>query len=591
MMYLTFSQLLQLFKTLSVYSAADAKREVKEQWHSINWEKAYRTVKSLQTRIVAAIKENRWGKVKSLQWILTHSFSAKVIAIKRVTENKGSRTSGIDGETWSTRKAKWNAIGTLKRRGYKASAVKRIKIPKDNGKYRMLGIPTMRDRAMQALYLLALEPVAETTADIHSYGFRPYRNCHDAIEQCHILLSRKDAPQYILEGDIRACFDKINHQFILENIPTDKQVLGQWLKAGFTEKKVWYPSEEGTPQGSIISPTISNMILDGMAKVIDDSVGIRTRYYENQSGRHAKKVNNSNKINFVRYADDWIVVSKDKDLLEKKVKPAIEGFLKDRGLELSDKKTVITNIYEGFDFLGQNIRKYKCGKLLIKPSKKSVKKFLTKIRLTIKELGTAPAYVLVEQINLMTKGWTMYHRHCAAKKTFSWVDHQIWKALWSWCIRRHRNKGKKWVARKYFTKYKEDKLTFFDNYKGKTFILFKLGRTPIIRYSKIRANLNPFVKEDEPYFEHHIQKKMLNTWRKRQKLTKVFRRQDGKCPICQQQITKESGWNLHHKVERYKGGKDTLNNLVMLHPNCHQQVHYWNIRFDGDVPIGAFESA
>ena len=588
MMYLTYSELLQLYKTLSVYSAADAKRKIKEQWHSINWEKAYRIVKSLQTRIVAAIKENRWGKVKSLQWILTHSFSAKVIAIRRVTENTGSRTSGIDGQTWSTRAAKWNAIGTLKRRAYKANAVKRIKIPKDNGKFRMLGIPTMRDRAMQALYLLALEPVAETTADVHSYGFRPYRNCHDAIEQCHILLSRKDAPQYILEGDIRACFDKISHQWLVNNIPTDKLVLKQWLNAGFVEKKTWYPSEEGSPQGSIISPTLANMVLDGMAKTIDDAVGVR--YWKPQNNRQ-RRASNPHRIHFIRYADDWVVIANNKEVLEQQVKPAIEIFLKERGLELSKEKTTITTIYKGFDFLGQHLRKYNSGKLIIKPSKKSVKKLLTKIRKTIKNLGTAPTHTLISQLNMMTKGWAMYHRHCAAKKTFSWIDYHIWKAIWRWCVRRHSNKNKGWIVRKYFTKYREDKWTFFAKYGKKEYILFKLARTPIVRYTKIKYNLNPFAKEDEPYFEEHLQKKMLYTWRKRQKLIRVFRRQDGRCLICHQKITKETGWNIHHKIERFKGGKDTLDNLVLLHPNCHQQVHYWNIQFDGDVPIGAFESA
>ena len=588
MMYLTYSELLQLYKTLSVYSAADAKRETKEQWHSINWEKAYRVVRSLQRRIVAAIKENRWGKVKSLQWILTHSFYAKVIAIKRVTENTGSRTSGIDGETWSTRKAKWNAISTLKRKGYKASAVKRVKIPKDNGKYRMLGIPTMRDRAMQALYLLALEPVAETNADLHSYGFRPYRSCHDALEQCHIILSRKDAPQYILEGDIKACFDKISHQWLLDNIPMDKQVLRQWLKAGVIENKSWFPSTEGSPQGSIISPTLANMALDGMASVAIKAVGYHSPRIVNGK---IKRWSNRHRVHFIRYADDWIVTATNKRVLKHQIQPAIENFLNQRGLELSKQKTKRTIIHEGFDFLGQHLRKYNDGKLITKPSKKSVKKLLTKIRLTTQKMYTAPTHALIIQINRMTKGWAMYHRHCAAKKTFSWIDHHIWKVIWKWCIRRHPKKGKRWVYKRYFTQSKYSKWIFSTTFDGKKYHLFKLVHTPIVRHTKIISKANPFTKEDEPYFEKHLQIKMLNTWRKRERLAVIFRRQEGKCPLCQQQITKQSGWNLHHKLERYKGGKDTLDNLIMLHPNCHRQVHFWNIRFDGDVPIGAFESA
>ncbi len=378
-----------------------------------------------------------------------------MISIRRVTENKGSRTSGIDGQIWDTKASKWKAISSLKRSGYKAKAVKRVKILKDNGKYRMLGIPTMRDRAMQALHLLALEPIAETKADIHSYGFRPSRSCHDALEQCHILLSRKDAPQYILEGDIKSCFDKISHDWIFDNIPTDKQVLKQWLKAGIIDNKSWYPSEEGTPQGSIISPTLANMVLDGMAAIIDKAVGIR--YWKEQAGRPRRaKGSNPHKVNFIRYADDWVVTATNPEILENQVKPAIKLFLMEKGLELSEHKTIITSIHKGFDFLGQHLRKYN-DKLLIKPSKKSVKKLLTKIRQTIKHMCTASAHTLISRLNEITKGWTMYHRHCAAKQTFSWIDYHIWKAIWRWCVRRHRNKPKKWIVKRYFTQVNGDK--------------------------------------------------------------------------------------------------------------------------------------
>lgn len=308
MMYLTLSQMLLLHQMVSGYSAAETKRKMKEQWQSINWKRASRIVKSLQRRIVVAIKANRWGKVKSLQWILTHSFFAKVLAVRRVTENKGSQTSGVDEQLWDSSASKWAAISTLKRSGYQAKAVKRVKIPKDYGKYRMLGIPTMRDRAMQALYLQALQPIAETLADHHSYGFRPYRSCHDAIEQCFVVLARKDSARYILEGDIKSCFDKISHQWLAQHIPMDKRVLNQWLKSGAIDEHKWYPTEEGSPQGAIISPTIANMVLDGMSEAIDKSMGIRTyRYHKGcQKGYH-RRVNNPYKIHFVRYADDWIV--------------------------------------------------------------------------------------------------------------------------------------------------------------------------------------------------------------------------------------------------------------------------------------------
>ena len=278
-------------------------------------------------------------------------------------------------------------------------------------------------------------------------------------------------------------------------------------------------------------------------------------------------------------------------ILEQRVKPAIEAFLKERGLELSTEKTVISNIYDGFNFLGQHFRKYKNDKLIIKPSKKSIKKLLDKVRLTIKRMRTVPSYVLITHINRMTKGWAMYHRHCCAKQTFNWIDHHIWKAIWWWCLRRHPNKGKRWIAKKYFTYYKNNRWTFFGKDTKSVYYLSKLATVPIRRHVKIKATANPFTKEDEPIFEQHLQRKMLNTWHNRQRLITIFRRQSGKCPMCYQLINKQTGWHIHHKIERYKGGKDTLDNLVMLHPNCHHQVHYWNIQFDGDVPIRASEQA
>ena len=326
------------------------------------------------------------------------------------------------------------------------------------------------------------------------------------------------------------------------------------------------------------------MILDGMVETIDRAMGIR---YHNLQNGYQRRVNNPYKIHFVRYADDWIVTATDKSVLEQKVKPAIELFLKERGIELSAEKAVISSIYNGFDFLGQNFRKYRNHKLIIKPSKKSIKKLLDKIRLTIKQMKTVPSYALIITINRMTKGWAMYHRFCCASDAFNWIDYHIWKAIWKWCVRRHPMKGKKWVAKNYYTFHNNNRWTFFGrDTKGKHYYLFKLATVPIRRHIKIKATANPFTKEDETIFERHLQRKMLNTFRNRNKLITIFRRQSGKCPVCRQSITKQTGWHVHHKVARYKGGKDNLDNLIMLHPNCHYQVHHWNIRFDGDVPIG-----
>ena len=345
-----------------------------QHWQDIDFAAAERSVKKLQMRIAKAVKEQDWGKVKALQWTLTHSFYAKALAVKQVTENKGKRTSGVDRELWDTPAGKLKAIGKLRRRGYKAHPLRRVYIPKKNGKLRPLSIPTMTDRAMQTLYRFALEPIAETTADTHSYGFRVQRCVQDAIEHCFVSLSRTSGPQWVLEGDIKGCFDHISHEWIMANIPMDKAILRQFLKSGFMEKGKLFPTEEGTPQGGTISTVICNMVLDGMEPMLKDYF---VRKWVN--GRMFNP-----KINFTRYADDFIVTGTSPELLQQEVKPMLQQFLLERGLTLSEEKTVITHIDDGFDCLGCNARKYN-GKLLIRPSKAGIKAFLAKVRGIIRQ--------------------------------------------------------------------------------------------------------------------------------------------------------------------------------------------------------------
>jgi RNA-directed DNA polymerase len=223
-------------------------------WPAINWLKVHREVRRLQARIVKATREGKRSKVKALQHLLTHSFSGKALAVRRVTENQGKNTPGVDRATWNTPGAKTMAIQTMRRRGYHPQPLRRVYIPKSNGKRRPLGIPTMKDRAMQALYKLALDPIAETTGDGNSYGFRPERSTADAIDQCFIVLGRQTSPQWVLEGDIQSCFDRISHEWLLANVPTDQTLLRQWLKAGYLEKRTFSPTEEGTPQGGVLTP-------------------------------------------------------------------------------------------------------------------------------------------------------------------------------------------------------------------------------------------------------------------------------------------------------------------------------------------------
>src|SRR3989440_11819355 len=288
-------------------------------WHAIDWKSVSRNVNRLQTRIVKATQERKWGKVKALQHLLTHSFSGKALAVKRVTDNQGKNTPGVDKVTWNTPQKKATASASLRQRGYHPQPLRRISIPKRNGKKRPLGIPTMRDRAMQALYVLALDPISETLADPNSYGFRRGRSTADAIAQCFTLLAKGKSPQWILEGDIKACFDRIDHTWLLTHIPVEKSILKKWLKAGYIEKRVLKPTEEGTPQGGICSPVLANMTLDGLERLL--------AVHFPKKGRPEKRA----KVNLIRYADDFCITGASKELLEQEVKPLVEQFLSDRG--------------------------------------------------------------------------------------------------------------------------------------------------------------------------------------------------------------------------------------------------------------------
>lgn len=289
----------------------------------------------------------------------------------------------------------------------------------------------MTDRAMQTLYKFALEPVAETTGDPNSYGFRMGRCTQDAAVQCAAILARKDRAQWVLEGDIKGCFDNISHDWIEKHIPMDKEILHKFLKCGYIDTGKLFPTQAGTPQGGSISPTIANMVLDGLEFMLNKRF---RKHYEN--GVYVNP-----KVNLVRYADDFIITGESRELLESQVKPLVEAFMTERGLMLSPEKTVITNICDGFDFLGFNIRRYSNGKFLIKPSQKNVKTFLDKVRRIIKHSKASTQQELIGKLNPIIRGWALYHAHNASKQTFSMVDNQIWQCLWRWARRRHPKKG------------------------------------------------------------------------------------------------------------------------------------------------------
>jgi len=359
-------------------------------WHSIDWRKVWRNVRRLQARIVKAVQEGRWGKVRALVYLLTHSFGGRAAAILRVTTNQGAQTPGTDGDVWDTPELKTAAFQRLRRHGYRARPLRRVYIPKssDPSQLRPLGIPTLTDRAMQALYLLGLDPILETTADPNSYGFRRERCCADALEQVHTVLGHPRSAAWVLEGDIKACFDRISHRWLGDHVPMNKAVLRQWLKAGFLEKHTWFATTEGTPQGGIASPALANRTLDGLERLL------AARFAATPAARKRHKVH------LVRYADDFIVTGTSKGLLRDEVQPLVAHFLKERGLELSHEKTGITRVARGFDFLGQHVRRYRDGKVLLKPSRRNTRALLSKVRGVIREEGSClTAGQLIQRLN------------------------------------------------------------------------------------------------------------------------------------------------------------------------------------------------
>jgi RNA-directed DNA polymerase len=461
-------------------------------WLQADWAHITTEVNRLQVRLAKATQAGRWGKVQALQRLLSRSHSGKMLAVKRVTENRGKSTPGVDGKVWSTPATKFKGVLSLRHHGYRPMPLRRVYIPKSNGQRRPLGIPSMRCRAMQALWKLALEPVAECSADPNSYGFRPERSTADAIEQCFITLAKRASPQWILEGDIRGCFDNISHAWLVHHIPMDKAILRKWLEAGYVKEGTLFESTAGTPQGGIISPVIANMTLDGLEAAVYASVG------------STKFARTKTQLNVIRYADDFVVTGISKEILEVTVLPVIQAFMADRGLELSREKTRVTHIEQGFDFLGQNVRKYD-GKLLIKPAKKSLKALLGKAREIIKRHASATQATVIGLLNPIIRGWATYHRHVVAKACFAAVDHHIWHFLWRWARRRHPAKGAKWVLRKYF--YRDGGLARafatggHGDGRSPRKRLFRAMTIPITRHVKIKAQANPYDPNWNSYFE------------------------------------------------------------------------------------------
>ena len=447
-------------------------------WNRITWETVRRNVSRLQARIVKAVRAGQWHRVRSLQRLLRKSLAAKLLATWRVTSNQGKNTAGVDGIVLKTPEQKWQQAQALHRQGYQPLPVRRIYIPKKNGKKRALGIPAQCDRAEQALDLLALDPVSETLADSCSYGFRKERSPQDAMARCFIALAKRSSAEWILEGDIRACFDAFDHEWLVEHTPTHQGRLRAWLKSGFMEQRRIFPTERGTAQGGIISPTVANMALDGL------EVRLRARFKRR------------GKVNLIRFADDFVITGESRAILEQDVTPLVTEFLHERGLVLAPEKTRIVRIDEGFDFLGFHFRKY-CGKLLIKPSRASIDHIYGKTKTILQAGQQWPQSEVIRTLNPVLRGWGNYYRSVVSKAVLLGLDDRIWRLTWNWARRRHPQKNHQWIWERYFPRQGSRRWIFNDG----CHTLVSLGYIPIRRHVLVRSGTNPYDPQDADYFQ------------------------------------------------------------------------------------------
>lgn len=538
-------------------------------WHNIDWLKCQNQVQQLQHKIAVAYNTGRKGEYKQLQHNLTKSFAARALAVRTVVTNPGKKNPGVDKCVWESPKEKWDnliQLGNLSH--YRASPIRRVWISKDgkqvlpdksNG--RPLGIPTMFDRAIQSVWNLALSPIAECTGDRHSYGFRPYRSSQDAKQMLYIRLANRYRPEWILQADIKGLFNNISHKWIMANIPVNAFLLQQWLKAGQIELE---ETGAGVPQGGPISPTISNMVLDGLSDKIQKAVAP----YTNKKGR----VLPNTKCTMIRYADDFIVTCADKELIVNVIQPAIREFLGCRGLELSEKKTVITHIEDGFDFLGWNCQLY-INKLLIKPSKKSIDRIKERIKTLFDKHSKSSAYTLIHQLNPVIHGWANYHRTAVSKVCFNKIGHYLWTKVWKWIRAKHTRRGRRELVKMYFSRIGGRNWAFSGSKGENKLTLFDIANVPIVRHTLCR-DYNCYLPEHRDYFNKRRKDGTIanGLWDKRS--TQLLKREGYQCPLCEMPVLYGQELETHHKLARKLGGGENRGNLVILHKECHKQCTY-----------------
>lgn len=446
-------------------------------FESLDWDAIERHVRGLQISISKAYSQGKYNLAKRKSYLLTHSFDAKLLAVRKVTSNQGRYTAGVDGVTWVTSEDKFKGAESLESKGYKTKPLRRIYIPKSNGKLRPLSIPTMKDRAMQTLYGFALDAIQETTADPNSYGFRIGRGCKDANEELFTILSKKNSAQWILDCDIRSCFDKISHEWLIDNVPMDKKMLRKFLKAGYVYEKKLFPTDEGTPQGGTISPVLANMTLNRLEPELKRKFGPRS------------------KVNLVRFADDMVVTASSYDVAVE-AKALITEFLAERGLEFSEEKTKIVHISEGFDFLSYNFRKFK-DKYRCSPSKKAMKRFKDELSRTVKSAVAWTQDDLIKTLNQKIRGWCRYQDITTHSKEFKDIDNHVFRILVEWARFRHPRKNWTFIKQKYWHRRGNNNWIFCTEDS----VLVRAESIPRKKHVKIRSSTNAYL--DWKYIEQH----------------------------------------------------------------------------------------